>query len=154
MAFMAPALGSMFGAAGAGAGAAGASTLGSMLGGIGNAAQAALGTSALNSAGTGLATAGGSNAGLMSGLKKFADSPFGIFDGPPQSEDMQNKGNMIGGMIGSMIGDSIKNGAAPPRAPDVQLGNISTQVQQALGERPWATNEYDSYISSLMRGRQ
>jgi len=204
------------GAGAAGAGAAGASTLGSMLGGIGNAAQAALGTSALNSAGTGLAV-GGSQGGMLGGLQSMmggsgggtssgssdggmSDPAMGLIkmlmSGPnpapalpdtagsmsqliaktdagkasnvPKSngfmgdalqgaglygEDGKFDGKNLGGMIGSMLGDSIKKGGSIPQAPEINFGDISVpQVQQAIGDKPWADNDLSAYLRQLMGG--
>jgi hypothetical protein len=154
MAFLQPiasAVGGMFssaapaaaGAAGAGAGAGLSGAAGASLTGAGMASSMGYGAPIAAGAAASAAPAAAGSSGFMSGM--FA--PF-MTDGKYDS-------TKAGGIVGSMLGQGLMQGGQGASQPaNIKLGDISTQVQQALQEKPWATPRFDSssYINDLMRG--
>ena len=145
---MGSAIGGMFSGAGGAAGSAGLSgAAGSslapaaMASSMGYGAPVAAGAAA---SATPAAAAAGSS-GFMSGL---AGASGLMTDGKFDS-------TKAGGMVGSMLGQSLmQGGQGTPQASPVNLADMSSQVQQALKEKPWATPSFDasSYINDLLRG--
>jgi hypothetical protein len=152
MAQIAAAIGGMFSSAapaaaaagaGAGAGAGLSGAAGASLTGAGMASSMGYGAPIAAGAAASAAPAAAGSSGFMSGM--FA--PF-MTDGKYDS-------TKTGGLVGSMIGQGLTQGGQGASQPaDIRLGDISTQVQQAMSEKPWATDDFDSmsYINRLMRG--
>jgi len=161
---MGSALGGMFGSGSA----AGAGTLASSA-----SAGAAAGTPVSGLMG-GL-TAGGGLSSMMESLPAGAGGGMGLFNNAlssfPNSQAnnsffgglkgstglFDENGNFssknAGGLFGSLIGNSLVNGTSP-QAAQLDMGSLPQAIQQALNEKPWATQNYkaDSYINKLLRG--
>jgi hypothetical protein len=131
-------------AAGAGAGLSGAA--GASLTGAGMASSMGYGAPiAAGAAASAAPAAAAGSSGFMSGL---ADASGLITDGKFDSKK-------AGGMVGSLLGQGLmQGGQGAPQPADIKLGDISAQVQQAMGEKPWANPRFDSmsYINRLMSG--
>jgi hypothetical protein len=71
----------------------------------------------------------------------------------PFMTDGKYDSTKTGGIVGSLLGQGLtQGGQGAPQAQPVTLADMSSQVQQAMGEKPWATSAYDSYIKQLMGG--
>jgi len=142
---MGSAIGGMFSGAGGAAGSAGLSgAAGSSLTGAGMASSMGYGAPIAAGAAEAAPAAAGSS-GFMSGL---ADASGLMTGGKFDS-------TKAGGMVGSMLGQSLmQGGQGTPQASPVSLADMSSQVQQALKEKPWATPSFNasSYINDLLRG--
>ena len=106
-------------------------------------------------AGAGAAGAGLSGAAGAAAAPAAASSG-GFLSGVAGASGLMTDGKFdttkAGGLVGSLLGQAATQPGQTPGAPDVRMADFPQAVQQAMGQKPWATGQYDSYLKQLMGG--